>query len=631
MRAWMAVTMRTDFGQCIGRNTIEEALLTLDGIARFDGPERRVHLRVAEQQGAIYLDLGEDTDACVEVTSRGWRVLEKSPVLFRRPRAMRPLPRPEHGGALNELRPFVKMADEDTFLLFVAWLVAALRPDRPVPVLALQSEQGTAKTTTSRVARALVDPNAAPVRSAPRSEDDLAVAAAHSHIVAFDNLSGVPTWLSDALCRLATGGGLSKRTLFTDDQETVLDAIRPIIVNGIDDIADRADLGERCLVLPLRPIPKAERRDEQSFWKSFDRAAPRILGVLLDGVACALRDLPLVRHDELPRMADFACWIAAAEPGLGLPRGTLGRAYERNRARVVEVALDASPVATAVLKLLGEQETWEGEPGKLLGDLTAFVTEDARRTSAWPKSPRALRAAINRAASFLRTVGVSLNLDGRVGHESRRIWTLARPKATAASSGPLANGASGLLVPADSRGDREPSIDDREPNARAASAADKLRTDARPRATDDACMADGADDADGRADPTRHRAGGRARKSRAPRPEKTPATAKTASKLADATTSAKSPALPAATPGRSGREGGRAQANDRRIDQPPVPVMQTVPEAAETLRTTAEALRARLRRAQVVGADGAITSPLAQGIVGMKVGPNTWRVRFDAK
>ena len=89
--------------------------------------------------------------------------------------------------------------------------------------------------------------------------------------------------------------------------------------------------------------------------------------MLLDGVVSALRRLPEVQIPELPRMADFAKWIAAAEPGLGLPSGTLLAAYERNRARVVDVALDASPVATAVGALLDKPASggeWEGEPSQ---------------------------------------------------------------------------------------------------------------------------------------------------------------------------------------------------------------------------------------------------------------------------
>jgi hypothetical protein len=441
MRSWIARTARQTLGRPVGANVIDEALVALEGIARFDRDERKLHLRVAENDGAIYIDLGDDTGACVEVSAEGWRVMCEPPVLFRRPDAMRPLPRPEPGGTLEDLRPFFNAADDDALHLFVAWMVAAFRPNLPCPVLALHGEQGTAKSTASRVARALVDPNVSPVRSVPRAEDDLAVASHHSHVVAFDNLSGVQPWLSDALCRLATGGGISKRTLYTDDDETVLDAMRPVIVNGIDDLANRADLAERCLVLMLQPIPKSRRRDERTFWRAFETAAPRILGVLLDGVASALHEQAFVPRDDLPRMADFAVWISAAEAGLGLARGALLAAYARNRASVVDVALDAAPVVVALRRLLDvptHAGHWEGEPSELLEALSRYAPEDTRRSSEWPKSARVLSSALRRQATFLRSVGIKLDLDGKVGHESRRTYRIARVQAPATSPAPSA-------------------------------------------------------------------------------------------------------------------------------------------------------------------------------------------------
>lgn len=428
-KSWIARTVRMHLDRSVATAAIDEALVTLEGIALCDRDQRVVHVRVASHEGAIFLDIGDDTGACVAITAMGWRVIGEPPVMFRRPDAMRPLPCPVPGGRLDDLRRFVNL-EGDNFYLLVAWLVAAFRPGRPFPILALHGEQGTAKSTAARVARGLVDPNGAPLRSAPRSEDDLAVAALHSHVVAFDNLSGVQPWLSDALCRLATGGGLSKRTLYTDDEETVLDAIRPVVVNGIDDLANRADLAERSLVLTLRPLSRAQRRDEQSFWQDFEWAAPRILGVLLDGVASALRREPGVQLGELPRMADFAKWIMAAESGLGLPAGTLLGAYDRNRSSVVDATLDASPVAVAVRVLLDAPRgsRWEGTPAQALEALSGVVPESTKRNPSWPKSPRALRQALRRNATFLRSADIETDLDAHAGRGSdkRRVYRFSK-------------------------------------------------------------------------------------------------------------------------------------------------------------------------------------------------------------
>src|SRR5512146_2472226 len=96
-----------------------------------------------------------------------------------------------------------------------------------------------------------IDPNAAPVRTAPREERDLFIAAGNGHLLAFDNLSDLPAWVSDALCRLASGGSFAVRQLYTDRDEVLFQAARPIIPNGIEDIIIRPDLADRAIFLTL--------------------------------------------------------------------------------------------------------------------------------------------------------------------------------------------------------------------------------------------------------------------------------------------------------------------------------------------------------------------------------------------
>jgi hypothetical protein len=155
---------------------------------------------------------------------------------------MQPLPRPVLGGSIALLRKFINVGSDDNWMLCLAWLVAALRPTGPYPILVLQGEQGSAKSTMGKLLRRLLDPVVAPVRTPPRSDRDLLIAAVNSWVIAYDNLSGIQHWLSDALCRLATGGGFSTRELYTDSDEVIFDAMRPVILNGIDHDRQRREL-----------------------------------------------------------------------------------------------------------------------------------------------------------------------------------------------------------------------------------------------------------------------------------------------------------------------------------------------------------------------------------------------------
>ena len=71
-------------------------------------------------------------------------------------------------------------------------------------------------------------------------------------------------------CRLATGGGFAVRQLYTDQDEVLFDAARPVILNGIEDIVTRPDLADRAILLMLEPIPEERRRPKQELWAAFE-------------------------------------------------------------------------------------------------------------------------------------------------------------------------------------------------------------------------------------------------------------------------------------------------------------------------------------------------------------------------
>ena len=284
---------------------LRDGLDTISAIAQFEGKELPVFTRVAEWWGYIYLDLGDSKWQTVEVKPSGWSIVRVPPVRFRRGSGMLALPKPELGGCISSLRRFVNVKEDD-WILFVSWLIAAFRPKGPYPILGLSGEQGSAKTTICRVAWKLIDPFEAPIRTKPRNERDLMITASNSHIVTLDNLSRIEQWLSDALCRLATGGGLATRKLYTDEEEVIFDAQRPVLLNGIEEVAVKGDLLDRMVTLSLPGIDEKERREEAVFWEEFEAERPLIQGALLSGVSAALNNVRKVKREKKPRMADFA-------------------------------------------------------------------------------------------------------------------------------------------------------------------------------------------------------------------------------------------------------------------------------------------------------------------------------------
>ena len=227
------------------------------------------------------------------------------PVRFRRAAGMLPLPIPERGGSIETLASFLNLPARDDQVLVVSWLLGGLQHRGPFPLLAIAGEQGSAKTVLSKILRALIDPNVAPVRALPREERELMIAANNGHVLAFDNLSSLPGWLSDALCRLASGGSFALRQLYTDADEVLFQAARPTILNGIEDVITRQDLADRTIFLTMGSLRDEQRRPETELWQQFELARPRILGALLDAVAHGLRMRDCMQFVRLPRMADF--------------------------------------------------------------------------------------------------------------------------------------------------------------------------------------------------------------------------------------------------------------------------------------------------------------------------------------
>ena len=351
---------------------------------------REVHVRVAANGDALYIDLGDPNWHCARVTPMGWTVVQDPPVRFRRSTGTRPLPFPERGTSIERLRPFLNVNAND-FVLVVAWLLAALRPSGPYPILALIGEHGTAKTSFLRLLRSLVDPNLVPSSALPFSGRDLFIAAHNAHVQAFENVSKLSGGMSDYLCRLSTGGGLRTRALFKDTDETLLRASRPVMLEGIANFIVRGDLMDRSIVLGLEPL--ADRRTEAALLAEFDRLRPGLFGALLDHLVMGVRQVSDTRLVNLPRMADFATWAASC----GLDG--FEQAYRANIQSSINIALEHDTLACAVRALMTGRNKWEGTASELFDALGDGIRIANART---------LSDELNRLAPMLRTVGIDL-------------------------------------------------------------------------------------------------------------------------------------------------------------------------------------------------------------------------------
>lgn len=392
------------------------------------GPEHATPIRVGEHDGAIYLDLGDASWQAVEVKPTGWRVIEQPPVRFQRPATLGALPVPERGGSLDEFWRFFNVPEADRPLL-VAYLLGALYPTGPYVILDLVGRPGSAKTSAAEYLKKLVDPGEPLTRGQPRSEEDLMIAASRNQLVAFDNLQSLSEWLVDAFCRLATGAGIGKRQKYTDGDEYVLKAWRPVVLTSVNGVAARADLLDRSIVLALPPMTRAARAQKKQLDLAFEAARPRLLGVLLDAMVVGLRRLPRVSLGaETPRMADFAHWAVACEKALW-PAGTFMKRYAANQKNRQRTALDACPFVPHLVQLVQEQHAWKGTLRELLvaiGERADLSRPGATREAAWPKTPRAFGPRLREVSDALRSQHNIVVEDGKSGTNYVRLRLAGR-------------------------------------------------------------------------------------------------------------------------------------------------------------------------------------------------------------
>src|SRR6266566_7414658 len=308
----------------------------------------------------------------------------------------------------------------------------------PSPIRHASAKKGWSAGTGSRLRsaslRRLCDPNTAPLRASPREVRDLMIAATNGWVVCFDNLDHLPPWLSNALCRLSTGGGFALRRHYTDDEEILFDAMRPILVNGIEELATRGDLLDRAVILHLAPIAEAQRRAEAAFREAFAGAWPALVGSLLDALVAALAVLPSVTLPGLPRMADFARFGAAVERARGWSPGAFLGTYGANRAAAHDLTLEASRVAEPLRDFVRAVGAWTGTASALLDTLTQRVGERLRRTREWPQTPTALGGQLRRLAPTLRTVGVDVLFHREARHRTITLRSVKREASVSSAS-----------------------------------------------------------------------------------------------------------------------------------------------------------------------------------------------------
>ncbi|MCU9612745.1 virulence-associated E family protein [Caldibacillus lycopersici] len=397
------------FKKPINKSLLTEAIETISAYQEFSlqhNSRQKIFIRVGGTKDTVYINLNRPTGEVVKVDSTGWTIITNPPVKFRKNDNLKPLPLPSRGGSIQELSDFLNVSEDDKILIY-SFLLGCFSPTGPYPLLILQGPQGVGKSFLSQLLKKIVDPAfAAPIRSLPRNEQDLMISAQKSHLLAFDNLSGISKAMSDSLCKLSTGGGFATRKFYENSEEVVISAMRPVILNGIDFIARRPDLADRSIIIDLIPIKLSNRKTEEELMIEFETRLPRIFGALLDALSIATREYKRISLDISPRMADYAKWAQAGEIGFGFKSQTFLKAYLQNRKKIAEESVEHDLLISSIFDCLTKYKFLSGNATTILENLKKFVPVDVQNSKYFP-APHHLKDELTRIVPILNANNIS--------------------------------------------------------------------------------------------------------------------------------------------------------------------------------------------------------------------------------
>lgn len=391
-------------------DAVSNAQKYLEALA-FQKDEVKLHNRVAEFKNAFWYDLSNKEWQAVKITKDNWEIIDHPPALFRREQHQKPQVHPNID--TENLWSFFEHVNvpEDKKLLLLVYLIACFIPNIPHPVIIIYGPPGSGKSMLMEFLRDILDPSKAPKLKIPKGDKDLVQNFDHHYAPFFDNLDTIQPWLSDIICRAVTGEGSEYRALYTNDDSVIRNYRRCVGLTGINVPARKGDLLDRGILIGLDQLPEEERQDEAELMETFHSQLPEILGGIFTTICKAMAMYPLVKLEKLPRMADFAKWGYAIAEALDGKGKEFLRAYSHDEENRIMEALDANPLSTAIIALIGEIGNWEGSPTELLKDLENIVeTEkiDIRKSKIWPKSPPWLTRRLNEIESALFTAGIEV-------------------------------------------------------------------------------------------------------------------------------------------------------------------------------------------------------------------------------
>ena len=404
-------------GTVLRKAEIVEINDTLEAFAERYGEVVAVWLRVAPFENGIEIDIGDDQHTRVRITAGRVEIVSGgSDTIFCRTPNTKAMKTPAQAGNWRLLEKYLNISPSDKVLL-VAWITYTLAHAKldssKYVILVLNGNEGSGKTSLAKnVLIRIIDPSELGVQVFPHNAKDLAIAGQNSHILCFDNLRGFRNNMADMLCIAATGGTITTRQLYTDDDQQAIRLHVALVLNGIHSFIRTPDLSQRCLAIQLIALDKAKRRSESEILRELDKDLPAIMRGLFDLIAAIFLHLPKVEVTNPERMIEFVTWLGAMEMANGVPAGIYQGLYSHALQQGQLDTLMDNPLAAEIIGFMDELrgDSWSGTPSDFLIELRGRVSRGTEYSREWPQNPIALSKRIAGLQAGLLSQGVRIEL-----------------------------------------------------------------------------------------------------------------------------------------------------------------------------------------------------------------------------
>lgn len=413
-RQFLSHELYINNGKVAGTEAIKQALTVIEGKAIFEGDLIQLHNRIAAHEGAFYYDTGDGR--VIKTSASGWVIDNCPPILFKRYNHQLLQVEPQGGGRLDKIFDFMNVTNDEDQLLLEVRIVSYFVPDIPHPLLYAQGGQGSGKTKAMSCAKKLIDPSKLNVSIPSYDKRELIQTLYHHYFCVFDNISEITDWMSDILSVAITGGGQSKRKLYSDEDDVIFSFKGCIAITAINMCILKSDLFDRAILIKFDSISSTQRKEDKELNKQFENEKPRLLGAIFDTLSKAMKIYPNIKIKYLPRMADFCRWGCAIAVALGYDAEDFLKAYYKNIHKQHEEIIHVNTLAQSILTFMKDKNEWSGFVGNFYEELKKLVTV-SKDDRSFPSYPNKLRSHIERINNDLHEYGIIISIDNSHGEK----------------------------------------------------------------------------------------------------------------------------------------------------------------------------------------------------------------------